>query len=423
MGHFCCLPALSSVCRAFLRLGKSFCGSPLSTTYTLGPIPEEQILRWFTQATLAVKFIHDKHILHRDLKPANFFLTKNGSLKMGDFGIAKTMACTLACAKTRIGTPYYLSPEVCQEKPYNWSSDMWSMGCILYEMCALQVPFDAHSLSGLVQKICYGPLPVVPDCYSDFLRRLCRQLLDREPKKRPSADEIMPQPKMPRFSRVRLRKETSLLCFVLGTALVLQGMTGPTVQNPRWTFVQLQRRNAAAALLASFSLPGAAHAGLPLASFTSGGFVDYTVGGAFQVSMPDNYKVIEQTSTKVSWQGDRTGQYNTMSAEVKEVDSDTLDKALGMGGLDIKDIGEKLSDKRPLGGADFYGVEKLEGVEGYRFEFVGDTIHEYVLHALVRKGSSNLLCTVTTRAAGLLWADNNRFQTFAKIMGSFKPQV
>lgn len=141
------------------------------------------------------------------------------------------------------------------------------------------------------------------------------------------------------------------------------------------------------------------------------------------MSMPDNYKVIEQTSTKVSWQGDRTGQYNTMSAEVKEVDSDTLDKALGMGGLDIKDIGEKLSDKRPLGGADFYGVEKLEGVEGYRFEFVGDTIHEYVLHALVRKGSSNLLCTVTTRAAGLLWADNNRFQTFAKIMGSFKPQV
>mmetsp|Transcript_24405 Transcript_24405/g.57412 ORF Transcript_24405/g.57412 Transcript_24405/m.57412 type:complete len:517 (-) Transcript_24405:203-1753(-) len=173
-------------------------------------IPEEQILRWFTQATLAVKFIHDKHILHRDLKPANFFLTKNGSLKMGDFGIAKTMACTLACAKTRIGTPYYLSPEVCQEKPYNWSSDMWSMGCILYEMCALQVPFDAHSLSGLVQKICYGPLPVVPDCYSDFLRRLCRQLLDREPKKRPSADEVLQLPEIQRVVRQMLEEVRSL---------------------------------------------------------------------------------------------------------------------------------------------------------------------------------------------------------------------
>ncbi|CAE7442276.1 NEK1 [Symbiodinium natans] len=406
-------------------------------------IPEEQILRWFTQATLAVKFIHDKHILHRDLKPANFFLTKNGSLKMGDFGIAKTMACTMACAKTRIGTPYYLSPEVCQEKPYNWSSDMWSMGCILYEMCALQVPFDAHSISGLVQKICYGPLPLVPDCYSDFLRRLCRQLLDREPKKRPSADEaiymlagtcyiqahlldvdMMPPPKMSWLSPTRLRKERCLVLLVLGTVLFNAMPAGDddVHRGPGWTFAQGQRRATIAALAASLSLPGPAQAGLPLMSFTSGGWVEYTVGGAFKVSMPDNYKVLEETSTKVVWQGDRTGQYNTMSAEVKVVDADTLDKALGMAGLSIKDIGEKLSDKRPLNGADFYGEAKLEGVEGYRFEFVGDSIHEYVLHALVRKGSSNLLCTVTTRAAGLLWSNNNRYQTFEKIIASFTPQ-
>lgn len=173
-------------------------------------IPEEQILRWFTQAMLSLKYIHDKHILHRDLKPANFFLTKTGSLKMGDFGIAKTMACTIAFAKTRIGTPYYLSPEVCQEKPYAWPSDMWSMGCILYEMCALQVPFDAHSISGLVQKICYGPLPTVPDSYSDFLRRLCRQLLDRDPKKRPSADEVLQLPEIQKVVRQMLEEVRSL---------------------------------------------------------------------------------------------------------------------------------------------------------------------------------------------------------------------
>jgi len=173
-------------------------------------IPEEQILRWFTQAMLSLKYIHDKHILHRDLKPANFFLTKTGSLKMGDFGIAKSMACTIAFAKTRIGTPYYLSPEVCQEKPYAWPSDMWSMGCILYEMCALQVPFDAHSISGLVQKICYGPLPIVPDSYSDFLRRLCRQLLDRDPKKRPSADEVLQLPEIQKVVRQMLEEVRSL---------------------------------------------------------------------------------------------------------------------------------------------------------------------------------------------------------------------
>lgn len=157
-------------------------------------IPETQVLTWFTQAMLSLKYIHDKKILHRDLKPANFFLTKAGALKMGDFGIAKAMACTMACAKTRIGTPYYLAPEVCQEKPYAWPADIWALGCILYEMCALQVPFDAKSISGLVQKICHGELPEVPNCYSEFLRTLFRQMLDRDPRKRPSADEVLQMP-------------------------------------------------------------------------------------------------------------------------------------------------------------------------------------------------------------------------------------
>merc|ERR1719161_1556351 len=137
------------------------------------PIKEEQVLRWFTQAMLALKYVHDKHILHRDLKPSNFFLSKNGNLKMGDFGIAKVLACTIAVARTQIGTPYYLSPELCQEKPYTWPSDIWSMGCILYELCALKVPFDAPNISGLVQKIIRSPTPSVPAKYSEFVRNIC----------------------------------------------------------------------------------------------------------------------------------------------------------------------------------------------------------------------------------------------------------
>merc|ERR1719181_2156922 len=113
---------------------------------SMSKFPEQQILRWFTQALLALKYIHDRHILHRDLKPGNFFLTKNGDLKVGDFGIAKVLSCTIAHAKTHIGTPYYLSPEVCQEKPYAWASDVWAMGCILYELIVHKVPFDAPNM-------------------------------------------------------------------------------------------------------------------------------------------------------------------------------------------------------------------------------------------------------------------------------------
>mmetsp|Transcript_64384 Transcript_64384/g.121990 ORF Transcript_64384/g.121990 Transcript_64384/m.121990 type:complete len:618 (+) Transcript_64384:54-1907(+) len=160
------------------------------------PFSEDQVLRWLTQALLGLKYIHDKHILHRDLKPSNFFLSKNGSLKMGDFGIAKVLSCTMACARTQIGTPYYLSPEVCQEKPYAWSSDIWAMGCILYELCALKVPFDAPSISGLVQKICRGPIPRVPESYSAFTRQLCAEMLNRTPGARPDPESILQRPRI-----------------------------------------------------------------------------------------------------------------------------------------------------------------------------------------------------------------------------------
>merc|ERR1719237_1739111 len=118
---------------------------------------QEQVVRWFTQAILALKYVHDQHILHRDLKSGNFFLSKSGNIKMGDFGIAKVLECTAACAQTQIGTPSYLSPEICQGKHYDWKSDIWSMGCILHEMCARRVPFDASDLRGLIQRITSGP--------------------------------------------------------------------------------------------------------------------------------------------------------------------------------------------------------------------------------------------------------------------------
>mmetsp|Transcript_44388 Transcript_44388/g.96433 ORF Transcript_44388/g.96433 Transcript_44388/m.96433 type:complete len:478 (-) Transcript_44388:331-1764(-) len=154
-------------------------------------IPEMQILSWLTQTLLALKHIHSMHILHRDVKPANLFLTKGGSLKLGDFGIAKMLPNTMAWAKTRIGTPYYLSPEACEDRPYTLPSDMWAMGCVLYELCCLQVPFTSRGITGLVQKICCGTIPAIPPPWSPFLRTFCGELLSREPQARPTAEELL----------------------------------------------------------------------------------------------------------------------------------------------------------------------------------------------------------------------------------------
>ncbi len=86
---------------------------------------------------MALKHCHDRKILHRDLKSQNIFLTKRGMVKLGDFGIARVLSNTKSRAKTIVGTPYYLSPEIIESLPYNFKSDIWSLGVLLYEMCAL----------------------------------------------------------------------------------------------------------------------------------------------------------------------------------------------------------------------------------------------------------------------------------------------
>jgi len=155
---------------------------------------EAQVLWWFTQGIQALKYIHDMHILHRDLKSGNFFLSKSGNIKMGDFGIAKVLECTAACAQTQVGTPYYLCPEICKGKPYSWGSDIWAMGCILHELCALRVPFDGHDLKSLIQRITKAPTPDLPSAYSKDLQDLLNKLLNRNPGLRPQADDILEIP-------------------------------------------------------------------------------------------------------------------------------------------------------------------------------------------------------------------------------------
>ncbi|NXN07404.1 NEK1 kinase, partial [Indicator maculatus] len=153
--------------------------------------PEDQILDWFVQICLALKHIHDRKILHRDIKSQNIFLTKDGTIQLGDFGIARVLNSTAELARTCIGTPYYLSPEICQNKPYNNKSDIWALGCVLYEMCTLKHAFEAGNMKNLVLKIISGPFPPVSVHYSYDLRNLLSQLFKRNPRNRPSVNSIL----------------------------------------------------------------------------------------------------------------------------------------------------------------------------------------------------------------------------------------
>ncbi|KAF4099457.1 serine/threonine-protein kinase Nek1 isoform X6 [Onychostoma macrolepis] len=156
--------------------------------------PEEQILDWFVQICLALKHVHDRKILHRDIKSQNIFLTKDGTIQLGDFGIARVLNSTVELARTCIGTPYYLSPEICENKPYNNKSDIWALGCVLYEMCTLKHAFEAGNMKNLVLKIIRGSYPPVSVHYSQDLRSLLAQLFKRNPRERPSVSAILDKP-------------------------------------------------------------------------------------------------------------------------------------------------------------------------------------------------------------------------------------
>ncbi|XP_040189057.1 serine/threonine-protein kinase Nek1 isoform X5 [Rana temporaria] len=155
---------------------------------------EDQILDWFVQLCLALKHVHDRKILHRDIKSQNIFLTKSGTIQLGDFGIARVLSSTVELARTCIGTPYYLSPEICENRPYNNKSDIWALGCVLYEMCTLKHAFEAGNMKNLVLKIIRGSYPPVSMHYSYDLRNLLSLLFKRNPRDRPSVNSILEKP-------------------------------------------------------------------------------------------------------------------------------------------------------------------------------------------------------------------------------------
>ncbi|XP_042633407.1 serine/threonine-protein kinase Nek2-like isoform X2 [Cyprinus carpio] len=159
-------------------------------------LEEQFTLCVMAQLSLALKECHGRSngsstVLHRDLKPANIFLDVKQNVKLGDFGLARILNHDTSFAKTFVGTPYYMSPEQINRMSYNEKSDIWSLGCLLYELCALSPPFTAYNQTELAGKIREGKFRRIPYRFSDDLNTLLSKMLNLKDYLRPSVESIL----------------------------------------------------------------------------------------------------------------------------------------------------------------------------------------------------------------------------------------
>ncbi|KNE73072.1 NEK/NEK6 protein kinase [Allomyces macrogynus ATCC 38327] len=155
-------------------------------------IPEKTIWYYFSQIAAGINHMHTKRIMHRDIKPANIFLTSTGQVKLGDLGLGRFFSPKTSAAHSLVGTPYYMSPERIHETGYDFKSDIWSLGCVLYEFAALHSPFygDKMNLYTLCKKIEKVDYPKLKGDLSKEFKGLVTEMIQLDPEKRPTCETV-----------------------------------------------------------------------------------------------------------------------------------------------------------------------------------------------------------------------------------------
>ena len=152
---------------------------------------ERDIWRIFIQLIKGLKSLHDLNIMHRDIKSSNIFLFSDGTAKLGDLNVCKILSDENNLAKTQAGTPSFAAPEVWMEKPYGLKSDIWSLGCVLYEIVTLKCPFNSNNVVELYNKILVGEFNKIPKKFSKDLSYVIENMIKYEPEKRISCENIL----------------------------------------------------------------------------------------------------------------------------------------------------------------------------------------------------------------------------------------